>query len=60
MASWISVEDKLPEIGQGVLIHRSNKVFDEFNFAVTKFDEYGFNLSNVTHWQPLPKAPQGV
>ena len=60
MTNWISVEDKLPDIGQGVLVYRSDKVFDEFNITVTKFDKHGFDLSNVIYWQPLPESPKGV
>lgn len=59
MSEWISVEESLPEIKQGVVVWMSYKGFNEYNIAVTTFDKYGFNLSNVTHWQPLPEAPKG-
>ncbi|WP_353059709.1 DUF551 domain-containing protein [Acinetobacter baumannii] len=25
---------------------------------VTQFNKYGFNISNVTHWMPLPEPPK--
>ena len=55
--SWISVEDELPEINAHVFVFLSEKGFQEVPYLVTKFDRYGFNISNVTHWMPLPKPP---
>lgn len=54
---WISVKDRLPEIKQGVIVWLSEKGFNEHNVAKTTYDKYGFNLSNVTHWMPLPTPP---
>ena len=56
--SWISVDERLPEIKQGVIVWLSKRGFNEHNVAKTTFDKYGFNLSNVTHWQPLPEPPE--
>ena len=50
---WISIDDKLPEIGQSVFVYLSDKGFQEVPYLVTKFDKYGFNISNVTHWKHL-------
>ena len=55
--SWISVEDELPEINTHVFVFLSEKGFQEVPYLVTKFDRYGFNISNVTHWMPLPEPP---
>ena len=56
--NWISVKEKIPAIKQIVIVWVSEKGFKEHNVAVTTFDKYGFNLSNVTHWIPLPEPPQ--
>lgn len=56
--SWISVEDELPKINQSVVAYMSDKGFNEVPYMITKFDRYGFNISNVTHWQPLPEPPK--
>ena len=59
MSEWISVDDKLPEQGCWLI------VFDHMDVITAGWDadekrffigvEY---LNNVTHWMPLPKAPQ--
>ena len=56
--SWISVEERKPAVKQGVIVWLSDRGFNEHNVAKTTFDKYGFNLSNVTHWQPLPEPPK--
>lgn len=56
---WVSVEDELPNIGTCVLVYLSDKGFQEVPYIVTKFDKYGFNISNVTHWKHLV-PPEGV
>lgn len=58
MGKWISVEDRLPKIKQGVVVYLSYKGFNEHNVSITTYDKYGFNLSNVTHWMPLPEPPK--
>lgn len=55
---WISVEERKPAVKQGVIVWLSDRGFNEHNVAKTTFDKYGFNLSNVTHWQPLPEPPK--
>ena len=57
MSEWISIEDMLPEIGMSVFVFLSERGFQEVPYMVTKFDRHGFNISNVTHWMPLPKPP---
>ena len=59
---WISVKDRLPEVAESVLvtdglqiciafIQRENKRFTQVN----TWDD-GIHES-VTHWMPLPEAP---
>lgn len=60
---WISVKDKKnrPKMFVDVLIHTS----DGFTYiscvdASGKFDTYPVgDKAKITHWQPLPKPPQG-
>lgn len=59
MSEWISVDDNLPNINTHVLVFLSDRGFQEVPYMITKFDKYGFNVSKVTHWQPLPQLPQG-
>ena len=62
MSEWISVEERLPEIGQSVLVARTGKgVRMEFRCSWGDWvcdDEYNMPLSPVTHWMPLPKHPK--
>ena len=59
MSEWISVEDRLPNIGQNVLTYDGhNRVFcsvrqnHQFKIHYTVWDH-----DNVTHWMPLPEPP---
>lgn len=70
-ADWISVEERLPETEGWYLVytapdkkHRSvNKAEFFKGFEWNNFEPYwhgaGGNLSNVTHWMPLPEPPKG-
>lgn len=59
MGSWISVSNKLPEIGEYVLVHLSKKGFNMSPYIVTGFSKYGFDVSHVTHWQTLVAPEEG-
>lgn len=58
--AWISVNDKMPKLGDKVLVF----IMDDGKYSVTVA---GYESSNgmlprfwydgVTHWQPLPEAP---
>ena len=83
MGDWISVDDRLPEHGQHVLVWSDVDCFigigDDENGALRigdcvfrsehdkrydrnqwkgRFD--GSYFIGVTHWQPLPEAPEEV
>jgi len=65
--SWISVKDRLPELGmvvlcidnkkwQSVCFYGNYSVDENHKFYKHDLDYY-FELEDVTHWQPLPKPP---
>ena len=70
MSEWISVKDRLPEIGVEVLIcdvSCSNGYRDIWSLERDEvYDDIGWNdkngdwyyLDDVTHWMPLPKPPK--
>ena len=64
---WISVEERLPESGERVLI--MFKPFeDDENISIGWLTKSGFDcyddsvyfFRSVTHWMPLPEAPKEV
>ena len=58
---WISVEERLPEVGREVLATRNERDC----FVVMYSDTYKgffsgqFPVKGVTHWMPLPRPPKG-
>lgn len=62
---WISVKDRLSEIGKSVLIYYPKWDGDEIQVAkldsdVMTFDicgEFNIGTGAVTHWMPLPEPP---
>ena len=64
---WISVEDRLPEEGQIVLVHQKDGfIYCAENFAGNVLmspgwfiDNYSWDAKEVTHWMPLPEPPEG-
>lgn len=63
---WISVNDRLPEIGKSVLIYYPKWDGDEIQVAKLDSDgmtfdicgEFNIGTGAVTHWQPLPEPPK--
>ena len=56
---WISVEDRLPEIGQKVVLSRD--LIERTQEYVTTFNQEDLNwlkMNDVTHWMPLPAPPK--
>ena len=62
-AGWISVQDKLPPLGQTVIVYR------EYAWGEVKVEQgcrdlngwwrvYGTRTKQITHWMPLPQPPQ--
>jgi len=62
MSEWISVEDKLPDDGEEVLIYIGNQrlVAEKckvFGF-VDAMDREALRLDMITHWTTLPEPPK--
>lgn len=62
---WISVKDRLPEIGTVVLGYAKQNPFSAYDvmrvrnlgngFEMIRYHEYA---SSITHWMPLPEMPK--
>jgi hypothetical protein len=55
---WISVKDRLPEIGERVLISYYDGVSIGSYHRNDDWHGIGIILRSVTHWMPLPKPPE--
>lgn len=55
---WISVNDRLPEPFESVLVLRDGKISIDYNEGNGWF-AYDFNGKRVTHWMQLPQPPKG-
>lgn len=63
---WISVKERLPEIGRSVLIYYPKWDGDEIQVAKLEGDgmmfdicgEFNIGTGVVTHWMPLPEPPK--
>ena len=62
MAEWISVKDKLPEVGVKVLVYSAENKNDyevgAYSDTYRGFFVRRFWYENITHWQPLPEPPR--
>ena len=63
---WISVEDRLPEVGGYVVCIAKENPFSRFMPMVSRIEKNGWvnpmteqYISEVTHWMPLPNPPKG-
>ena len=63
---WVSVEERLPEVGQEVLVYWRNTSQKAEHFELTHYDgDHWFLLDNterpwivVVAWMPLPAPPE--
>lgn len=63
---WISTKDRLPDVGQPVLIYYPCWDGTEVQAARLEYDklffeicgEFNASVNKVTHWQPLPVPPK--
>ena len=60
-AKWISVEDRLPEVGQEVLAIKNDRGYCVVMYSDTYKGFFGgqFPVNGVTHWMPLQEPPKG-
>ena len=63
---WISVKDRLPEVGGYVVCIAKRNPFSRFMPMVARIEKNGWvnpiteqYISEVTHWMPLPTPPKG-
>ena len=63
---WISVDDKLPEVGGYVVCIAKRNPFSRFMPMVARIEKNGWvnpmteqYISEVTHWLPLPDPTKG-
>lgn len=61
-SDWISVKDKLPKIGERVIVYQQytdNSTFTQMATMVKVrqdyrwYDDDGFDLEYITHWQKI-------
>ena len=59
---WVSVDDRLPEDQEEVLVctHSKNGIrnIDKGYMAIDRFIHRG--RAEVTHWMPMPQLPKGT
>lgn len=61
---WISVKDRLPELGQKVIAvfqDSGGSIADQARYRDDMFDFSGWcnvQMESVTHWMPLPAPPK--
>ena len=62
---WVSVKDRLPEVGGYVVCIAKRNPFSRFMPMVARIEKNGWvnpiteqYISAVTHWMPMPLAPE--
>ena len=63
---WVSVDDRLPEVGGYVVCIAKRNPFSRFMPMVARIERNGWvnpmteqYISEVTHWMPLTQPPKG-
>ena len=63
---WISVQDRLPEVGGYVVCIAKRNPFSRFMPMIARIEKNGWvnpmteqYISEVTHWMPIPNPPKG-
>ena len=63
---WISVDERLPEVGGYVVCIAKRNPFSRFMPMVARIEKNGWAnpiteqyISEVTHWIPIPQPPKG-
>ena len=63
---WISVKDRLPEVGGYVVCIAKRNPFSRFMPIVARIEKNGWvnpiteqYISEITHWMPMPRPPKG-
>jgi hypothetical protein len=60
---WISVKDRLPQMGEDVLCFSMKRIFhswwDNISSSCDWYDiQNNWIIEDVTHWMPLPEQPK--
>lgn len=55
---WISVDDRLPDLFESVLVFRDGKITIDHHEENGWF-AYDLNGKRATHWMPIPQPPKG-
>ena len=59
-AQWISAKDKLPEIGQRVVV-KCNALYYEMSDVLCYYPDYNpWKNDGVAYWLPLPELPENT
>lgn len=63
MNDWISVKDRLPEVGEHVLVFSPiTGIKNDFIYRALEENDAAedmfFRSGRVTHWMPLPQKPE--
>lgn len=55
---WISVEERLPQKHESVLVYCDGAITEDFRCSAGSwYDHYD---RHVTHWMPLPESPSNI
>lgn len=55
---WVSVEERLPEDGQKVIVCTKSKLVKDARYSACRGKFVASGNVTVTHWMPSPKLPE--